>query len=51
MTDNEEIEITPEMIEAGAEVLDAVDMRVWDSADIAEAVFTAMWSARRRRLP
>lgn len=41
------VEVTPEMIEAGAEVLGYFDRGQHDRADTAKEVFAAMWAARR----
>ena len=42
----EEIEITPEMIEAGVDVYLSYDSRDSAEADLARDIFRAMWRAR-----
>jgi hypothetical protein len=42
-----EIEITPEMIEAGAKAIDPLDRGIWDRHEEAELIFRAMIGASK----
>jgi hypothetical protein len=42
----DEIEITPEMIEAGVRAFYAADQRIGSMENVVESIFEAMWAAR-----
>jgi hypothetical protein len=48
MCGDDEIEVTPEMIEAGVVAYYSVDMRVADQAFLVLKIFVVMAAARRR---
>jgi hypothetical protein len=50
-SDKNEIEITPEMIEAGAEILWGYDPTGNSAEEIAEWIYRAMWASRPQSQP
>lgn len=48
--DENEIEVTPEMIEAGEKLLYGYETETTDEAFWAEKLFKVMWAARNRQV-